>query len=92
MDKQRCEVHRYRVQSEEKLPRRPVWHSIYSASLGPEGLRHSGLIQAATFDVHWESISRRDLKLDGEVELMTQSKDHTAIVNKGLPDLHTCQT
>ena len=60
-DKQRCGVHRYRAQSEEKLLRRPAWRSIYSASLGQEALSRSGLIQAASFDVHWESILRRDL-------------------------------
>jgi hypothetical protein len=47
-------------------------------------------------DVHWESIVCRDLirvrsKFNVE-ELAAGSKEHTAIVNEGLPDLHRYQT
>ena len=90
-DKHRYRVHRYRVQSGEKLPRRPVWHSIYSASLGWEVLR---LIQVAkhrrTFGKHRASWPNSTLNFEKKV--VSQSKDHTAVVNKRLPDLHWYQT
>ena len=66
-DKHRYRVHRYRVQSGEKLPRRPVWHSIYSTSLGWEVLR---LIQVAkhrrTFGKHRASWPNSTLNFEKE--------------------------
>ncbi len=91
-DEQGRRVHRCRVQSEERLQRRPVWRSICSADLGWEMLRRD----SGGIDVHWESIVRRDLIRVGSKfnieELVAGSKEHTAIVDEGLPDLHRYQT
>jgi hypothetical protein len=84
-DKQSYNVHRYRVQSEEKLQQRPVWRSIYSAGLGWEVLR----LDPVNIDVHWESIVRRGLIRHGVIEekQVTQSKD---IPPLSMKDFQTC--